>query len=129
LTAIKIIDTSVNRNSPLIEISATPYSNDVVGLQDLYLQIDMPFVKIDTVLDSISDGGDISGSNYVVSGSFDMDSLVRGEPSYSTPITQIDSTTTGTVTTTSTQSTPSTPSTASPSTPSSGGSGGGGYGY
>ena len=136
LTAIKIIDTSVNRNSPLIEISATPYSNDVVGLQDLYLQIDMPFVKIDTVLDSISDGGDISGSNYVVSGSFDMDSLVRGEPSYSTPITQIDSTTTsstvvgtttGTVTTTST---PSTPSTTSPSTPSSGGSGGGsGYGY
>jgi len=96
----------------------------------------MPFVKIDTVLDSISDGGDISGSNYVVSGSFEMDSLVRGEPSYSTPITQIDSTTTsstvvgtttGTVTTTST---PSTPSTTSPSTPSSGGSGGGsGYGY
>ena len=35
LNPIKVISTVVNRGTPLIEISACPYSNDVIGLQDL----------------------------------------------------------------------------------------------
>ena len=38
LNPVNILSTEVKRGTNLIEISATPYSNDVIGLQDLYLQ-------------------------------------------------------------------------------------------
>ena len=81
LNAIKIISTEVNRGAPLIEISATPYSNDVIGLQDLYLQIDMSNVDVTMVDDRISSGNDSSGSNYLVRSSY-QHNLVRGNPIY-----------------------------------------------
>ena len=81
LNAIKIISTEVNRGAPLIEISATPYSNDVIGLQDLYLQIDMSNVDVAMVDDRISSGNDSSGSNYLVRSSY-QHNLVRGNPIY-----------------------------------------------
>ena len=38
---IKIISSEKNDgNTPIIEISAIPESNDILGVQDLYLQID-----------------------------------------------------------------------------------------
>ena len=82
LNAIKFIQTEVNRGSPLIEISATPYSNDVIGLQDLYLQLDMSNVSVTMVDDRISSGNDNSGGNYLVKSSY-VDNLVRGNPIYS----------------------------------------------
>ena len=82
LSAIKFIQTEVNRGTPLIEISATPYSNDVIGLQDLYLQLDMSNVDVTMVDDRISSGNDNSGSNYLVKSSYEH-SLVRGNPVYS----------------------------------------------
>ncbi len=82
INAIKFIQTEVNRGSPLIEISATPYSNDVIGLQDLYLQLDMNNVEVTMVDDRISSGNDNSGSNYLVKSSY-VDNLVRGNPIYS----------------------------------------------
>ena len=82
LNAIKFIQTEVNRGTPLIEISATPYSNDVIGLQDLYLQLDMNNVDVTMVDDRISSGNDNSGSNYLVKSSY-VDNLVRGNPIYS----------------------------------------------
>ena len=82
LNAIKFIQTEVNRGSPLIEISATPYSNDVIGLQDLYLQLDMSNVNVTMVDDRISSGNDNSGGNYLVKSSY-VDNLVRGNPIYS----------------------------------------------
>ena len=48
LSPIKIISTEVNRGESLIEISANPYSNDVIGKQDLYLQLDTNNVTIST---------------------------------------------------------------------------------
>ena len=81
LNAIKIISTEVNRGAPLIEISATPYSNDIIGLQDLYLQIDMSNVDVTMVDDRIASGNDNSGSNYLVKSSY-QHSLVRGNPIY-----------------------------------------------
>ena len=81
LSAVKFIFTEVNRGTPLIEISATPYSNDVIGLQDLYLQLDMSNVDVSMVDDRISSGNDNSGSNYLVRSSYEH-RLVRGNPIY-----------------------------------------------
>jgi len=102
LNPIKILSTSVNKDSPLIEISATPYSNDVIGLQDLYLQLDVSSTTISMISDQIESGDDISGTNYKVSSSYSNGSLVRGLPT----ITQTtESSITPTTTTTQTPTT------------------------
>lgn len=80
LNPIKIISTSVNRGTPLIEVSAVPYSNDVIGLQDLYLQLDTNNAVVNTVSDQIASGDDVSGSNYIVTSSYANGSIVRGTP-------------------------------------------------
>jgi hypothetical protein len=66
LNPINIISTVVSRAVPLIEISISPYSNDVIGYQDLYLQLDSSKSTISTISDNISSGNDISGTNYIV---------------------------------------------------------------
>ena len=80
LNPINIISTIVNRNTPLVEISASPYSNDVIGLQDLYLQLDVNNTTVDVIADNISSGNDVSGTNYIVSSSYGSNALVRGTP-------------------------------------------------
>ena len=87
LSPINIISTVVNRGEALIEISATPYSNDVIGKQDLYLQLDKSNVFINAVTDEIASGDDISGSNYIVSSSYSNGKLVRGKEIISSPST------------------------------------------
>ena len=61
----------------MIEISAVPQSNDVVGFQDLYLQLDVSNSTIDMVSDNIASGLDVSGSSYIVSSSHTNGNLVR----------------------------------------------------
>ena len=78
LNPIKILATTVYRDTNLIEIQATPLSNDVIGLQDLYLQLDISNVNISMVPDQIASGDDISGSNYIVRSSYSDGGLVRG---------------------------------------------------
>ena len=130
LNPIKIISTSVNRGTPLIEVSAVPYSNDVIGLQDLYLQRDTNNVTVNTVSDQIASGDDVSGSNYIVTSSYSNGSLVRGTPilassesntvSTPTPVTTNVTVTTGNAGSSVTRTTGTTPtSSPSPSTPSS----------
>ena len=77
LNPINIISTRVVREVPLIEISASPYSNDVIGLQDLYLQLDINNTSVDMVSDNIASGNDSSGSNYKVTSSYSNGSLIR----------------------------------------------------
>ena len=90
INAIIINSTIISTDQPVIEISGTPKSYDVIGLQDLYLQLDTSNSLVTMVSDTISSGADVSGSNYVVSSSFpngrdDRESpLVRGVPQYST---------------------------------------------
>ena len=60
-----------------IEISACPVSNDVIGLQDLYLQLDISNSSFETVVDEIASGLDPSGSNYITSSSYANGNLVR----------------------------------------------------
>ena len=61
----------------IIEVSACPASNDVIGLQDLYLQLDISNSTFETVVDEISSGLDPSGSNYITSSSYANGTLVR----------------------------------------------------
>jgi hypothetical protein len=77
LNPINIISTSVNRPISLIEISTSPYSNDVLGYQDLYLQLDTNKSTVSVISDNISSGNDISGTNYIVSSSYTNGSLIR----------------------------------------------------
>ena len=58
-----------------MEISTVPESNDVIGLQDLYLQLDSS--NVDMIVDEISSGIDPSGSNYAVTPSYTTRSIVR----------------------------------------------------
>jgi len=61
----------------VIEISACPKSNDVIGLQDLYLQLDINNSLFDPIIDEIASGLDPSGSNYITSSSYHNGNLVR----------------------------------------------------
>ena len=60
-----------------IEISAIPKSNDIIGLQDLYLQLDINNSSINMISDEISSGSDPSGSTYTTTSSYTNGALVR----------------------------------------------------
>jgi hypothetical protein len=77
LYPINIISTTLNKGTPIIEISVSPYSNDVIGLQDLYLQLDINNTLINMVSDTIESGSDISGTNYAVSSSYSNGIYIR----------------------------------------------------
>ena len=121
LNPINIVSTQLNKQFPVIEVSAIPFSNDIIGLQDLYIQLDTNNVTINSINDRISSGYDISGSNYVVSSSFANGALVRGSTdavSIGRVTQEASGTTTTTTTGTSSYTTTSTPSTTtSTSTP------------
>jgi hypothetical protein len=53
--------TSTEKPNNVIEIQAFPDSNDIVGLQDLYITFDVSNSKINMIKDVISSGEDISG--------------------------------------------------------------------
>jgi hypothetical protein len=64
-------------SQPIIQISVVPKSNDVIGLQDLYLQLDINNSLLNMLSDEISSGSDISGSSYKVTSSYTNGDLVR----------------------------------------------------
>ena len=77
LYPINIISTVIERGVPLIEISTMPYSNDVIGPQDLFLQLDMNNFTILMLQDGISSGANTAGTNYHVSSSYSNGTLIR----------------------------------------------------
>ena len=77
LNPVVITSAKQKNGQPIIEISATPKSNDVIGLQDLYLQLDISKSNFEMVVDEISSGLDPSASNYIVSSSYTNGNLVR----------------------------------------------------
>ena len=78
MDAIRIVNTSVDSaDTPIIEIQAVPESNDVIGKQDLYLQLDISKSIITAVPDTIASGSDQAGSEYSVSSSFSNGSITR----------------------------------------------------
>jgi uncharacterized protein YjbI with pentapeptide repeats len=78
LIPIKFVSTVKSvQEQPIIEISAIPKSNDVIGLQDLYLQLDVNNSFITPYPDVISSGADISGSSYLTTSSYNNGTLIR----------------------------------------------------
>ena len=78
LDPIKIVGTTKSVGEfPIIEIQAIPYSNDVIGLQDLFLQLDISKSNVTVVSDTMSSGADVSGSRYTVSSSFSNGKITR----------------------------------------------------
>ena len=56
--------TSTVEPNGIIEVQAFPDSNDVIGLKDLYLNLDVSNSRINTVKDVIASGEDISGVSF-----------------------------------------------------------------
>ena len=63
-----ITNTVVNKGFPVVEISASPCSNDILGLHDLYLNLDLDTIDITAIPDT---------TNEVISSTT---TLVRGKP-------------------------------------------------
>ena len=77
INPVNVLSGKMKDGQPIIEISACPKSNDVVGLQDLYLQLDISNSNFETVVDDIASGLDPSASNYIVTSSYHNGTLVR----------------------------------------------------
>ena len=141
LNPVNIVSGKIKDGQTIIELEASPHSNDVIGLQDLYLQLDISNSNFETVIDEVSSGLDPSASNYIVSSSYGNGMLVRagGRSDVSSPVITTTTTTSGsevsyvqassTSTTTTGSSSGSSSPSPSPSPSPSGGSSGGGGGY
>ena len=68
-----VVITSYEGNE--IQIEAVPESNDIIGLRELFLQIDMSRVNIQMVEDTLASGYDLSGEKYFVSSSYNNESI------------------------------------------------------
>ena len=75
INAVKI--TSTGKGNGVIEVQAYPESNDVIGLKDIYLSLDLSNSEINIVRDTISSGQQISGIGYQVTSSYSNGSLIR----------------------------------------------------
>ena len=144
LSPINITNTVLNKGFPVVEISAIPRSNDVLGLHDLYIQLPMDNVNInaipdsgdlDTTVPSYANGSLVRGKK-VIPGSTTCDTgdetvfTADGSTVASTTLTSAATPSTNVASTTSTTTT-STPSSGGGSMTGGGGSssgGGGGYG-
>ena len=131
IDTVNILSTVIANN--VIEIQAIPHSNDVVGLNDLYVKFDMSNTNIKVVQDLIASGENTSGSRFVHVHSYYTPTYTRNSSSpVSTTDSVLPSTASSTTTTTSSgttyTSTMTTSTTSTPSTSSGGGSSsGGGY--
>ena len=77
LNPVNILSGQLKDGQTIIEISACPKSNDVVGLQDLYLQLDISNSNFEMVVDDIASGLDPAASTYTVTSSYHNGNLVR----------------------------------------------------
>ena len=128
INPVNITGAKTKDGQPILELSAIPQSNDVIGLQDLYLQLDTSSSLFEPVVDDVSSGLDPSSSTYIVSSSYSNGNLVRSGG----PDTAIVTRASGSRVTTQTSGVTggTTISTSGASTGSSGGSSGGsGGGY
>ena len=62
LNTINITSTTLQNN--IIEVQAFPESNDVVGLKDLFVSLEVSNSTINMVKDVIASGEDISGITF-----------------------------------------------------------------
>ena len=78
LYPIKITNAAKTKDGVrIVEISTSPNSNDVIGKEDLYLQLDINNSVLNMQTDDISSGANISGSTYTVTSSYTNGNLIR----------------------------------------------------
>jgi len=71
LVAINILNTAMKKfGIDIIQISASPRSNDVIGLQDIYLQLDVNNSEVSVLSDVMASGLDVSGSKHTSTSSY-----------------------------------------------------------
>jgi hypothetical protein len=68
LDVLKISGTSLS--SGFIQVQAIPQSNDIIGLRDLYLQVDIQNSVVNAVEDTISSGENASATQFVSTSSY-----------------------------------------------------------
>ena len=131
IDTVNILSTVIANN--VIEIQAIPHSNDIVGLNDLYVKFDMSNTKINMVQDLIASGENTSGSRFVHVHSYYTPTYTRNSNSpVSTTDSVLPSSATSTSSTTASSGTYSTTMTTTSSTSTTSStpvSGGGGGGY
>jgi len=76
ISAINITSTDFPQNTT-IQISTCPASNDVIGLQELFLQFDVTTSKLSVISDTILSGADPTGTNYIVTPNYSENSIIR----------------------------------------------------
>ena len=115
LKAVNITGTSKKvQDIPIIEVSACPQSNDVIGLQDLYLQLDVQKSSVDMVTDTIASGDNTSGNLYTATSSYKSVHIARlTESEIAGSAENTSAVTSDTYTVGSTTSSPSVPSSSS----------------
>ena len=77
LNPINVLSGKLKDGQTIIEMSACPKSNDIIGLQDLYLQLDISTSNFETIVDEIASGMDPAASDYIVTSSYANGNLVR----------------------------------------------------
>ena len=119
----------INVSKPVVEISGSPCSNDVLGLHDLYIQLPLDHVTINAISDN--DNLTTSASSYANGSLVRGLKVIPGSTTCDTPDDTVFTATGATDTTSTTASSASTTSTTTTSTTSGGGtiSGGGGSSY
>ena len=130
LSPINITNTVINKGFPLVEISGSPCSNDVLGLHDLYIQLPLDYVTINAISDN--DNLTTSASSYANGSLVRGLKVIPGSTTCDTPDDTVFTATGATDTTSTTASSASTTGTTTTSTTSGGGgtiSGGGGSSY
>lgn len=68
LNSVNITSTSKPNN--VVEIQAIPESNDVIGLKDLYINLDVSSSKFTMIKDIMSSGDNVAGTRFTTTSSF-----------------------------------------------------------
>ncbi len=76
ISAINITSTEIEKNQA-VQISAVPRSNDIIGLQDLFLQFDTGESNINVIEDNILSGADPTGSRFITTPSNYDNNVIR----------------------------------------------------
>jgi hypothetical protein len=76
ISAINITSTEIETNQT-VQISAVPRSNDIIGLQDLFLQFDTDESTINVIEDNILSGADPTGSRFIITPSNYDNNVIR----------------------------------------------------
>jgi len=68
LNSVNIISTVKSNN--VVEIQAIPESNDIIGLKDLYISLDIASSKFTMIKDIMSSGDNVAGTRFTSTSSF-----------------------------------------------------------